>query len=89
MVRAAFGGLKSGKIDWMGRFIPLSLLFSTLLLALSGLVLFFAMAHRIGWKFLFLKKDRWADLYTVFGFLFSILAVFRVFNNLRGDKEIL
>ncbi len=77
----------------MRKFVSLSLLFSLILLAVSGVVLFFAphgrVAHWVGWKFLFLSKEDWENLHIVFGFLFLTFAGFHLFNNLKAVKRYL
>jgi len=75
----------------MRRFISLNLFFSLILLSLSGIVLFFAphgrIAHWVGWKFLFLSKEDWENLHTVFGFLFLTFAVFHIVFNFKALKK--
>jgi predicted DNA-binding ribbon-helix-helix protein len=69
------------KINWQ-IFISFNLLFSFLLMLLSGIVLYFkpegSVARWLDWKFLFFTKSAWESLHTVFSFLFMIFALLHI-----------
>jgi len=69
------------KINWQ-IFISFSLLFSFILMIVSGIILYFkpegSVARWLDWKILFLSKAGWESIHTIFSFLFVIIAFFHI-----------
>jgi hypothetical protein len=65
-------------------FISIGLLFSFLLMAFSGVVLFIApegsISRWIGWSVLGLSKKQWEHQHTIFSYLFIAFAIFHIFK---------
>ncbi len=72
-------------------FISFNLFFTFLLMALSGIILYFkpegTIARWLDWDILWLDKSGWESLHTVFSFLFMAFALFHILKihlfNLR------
>ena len=66
-------------------FTSLTLLFSFLILGLSGVALYIrpegSIARWTGWSFLGLDKKGWEGLHTLFSFLFLVFSVAHIFFN--------
>ena len=66
-------------------FISLYIVFSFLVLALSGLVLYVAPPGRIAnwsiWRLVLLSKAQWQAVHTIFAFLFIVAASFHLYFN--------
>ena len=69
------------KINWQ-IFISFNLLFTFVLMLLSGLILYFkpegTVARWLDWKILGVDKSGWESLHTVFSFLFLAFALFHI-----------
>ena len=69
------------KINWQ-IFISLNLLFTFVLMLLSGLILYFkpegTVARWLDWKILGVDKSGWESLHTVFSFIFLAFALFHI-----------
>ncbi|MGM0496546.1 MAG: DUF4405 domain-containing protein [Bacteroidota bacterium] len=69
------------KINWQ-IFISFNLLFSFILMLVSGLILYFkpegSVARWLDWNILFLSKSSWEAIHTIFSFLFTIIAFFHI-----------
>lgn len=76
------------KINWQ-IFTSFNLLFSFLIMLLSGLVLYFkpegSVARWLDWRFLFLTKSNWESLHTIFSFLFTIFAFIHIMKVHLGN----
>ncbi len=63
-------------------FISFNLLFSFILMLISGVILYFkpegSVARWLDWKILFLSKASWESVHTIFSFLFMIIAFFHI-----------
>ena len=66
-------------------FVSLYIVFSFLVLALSGLVLYVAPPGRIAnwsiWRLVLLSKAQWQAVHTIFAFLFIVAASFHLYFN--------
>jgi|GEM_PF-332142 len=73
--------LNMKKINWQ-IFISFSLLFSFILMLVSGIILYFkpegSVARWLDWQILFLSKASWESIHTIFSFLFMIIAFFHI-----------
>lgn len=71
------------KFSWRA-FISFGLLFSFIIMSLTGIVLYLAPAGRVSnwvnWKLIGFTKAQWQALHTVFSYTFIILAVFHLFS---------
>ena len=69
------------KFNWQ-IFISFNLLFTFVVMVVSGLVLYFkpegSVARWIDWKILFLSKTEWESLHTIFSILFMVFAFFHI-----------
>lgn len=72
------------KFNWRG-FTSLYITLSFLIMAVSGIILYFAPPGRVAnwsyWRFLGLLKSQWQAIHTIFTFLFIIAAAFHLFFN--------
>lgn len=70
------------------KYVSLFLLYSLLLMALTGTVLFTMphgrVAYWTGWRFLGLDKDQWDNLHIIFGFLMVFFGIWHVALNWRS-----
>jgi len=75
---------KSKKINWRA-FTSMLILFSFLVIGITGIVLYFAppgrIAHWSNWKFISLTKEGWQAVHTIFSFTFIATAVFHLKFN--------
>ncbi len=66
-------------------FVSFYIVFSFLVIALSGIVLYFAPPGRIAnwsiWRFVALSKAQWQGAHTIFAFLFVVAAAFHIYFN--------
>ena len=66
-------------------FVTFTLLFSSLILAFSGIVLYIrpegSIAKWVGWSFIGLDKKGWEGLHAVYAVFFIILALFHISYN--------
>lgn len=66
-------------------FISLSILWSFLIEAISGIVLYVTPVGRVAnwtnWKFWGLTKQDWEAIHTIFGYVFLLFAGFHIYNN--------
>ncbi len=73
---------KSNKFSWRV-FISIALVYTFIIIFLTGIVLYFAPAGRVSnwvnWKFLGITKEQWQAIHTNFSFLFAILSIFHLF----------
>lgn len=71
------------KFNWQS-FISIGLLFSFLILSISGIILYIApegsMSRWIGWDVLNLTKKQWEHQHTIFSYIFILFSVFHVFK---------
>ncbi|HCT31459.1 MAG TPA: glycoside hydrolase family 18 [Bacteroidales bacterium] len=71
------------KFTWKA-FVSIGLLYAFIIIFLTGIVLYIAPAGRvsnwINWKILWLTKEKWQSIHTVFSFLFVILSIFHLFT---------
>ncbi|MFO8236540.1 MAG: DUF4405 domain-containing protein [Bacteroidales bacterium] len=79
------------KFNWRV-FISLNLLFTILVIAISGIVLYFkpegSVARWLDWRFLFLDKSTWESVHTIFSYLFLLFALFHVLDtNIKSISE--
>src|SRR6056297_3138081 len=69
------------KFNWQ-IFISFSLLFSFILMLISGIILYFkpegSVARWLEWEILFLSRASWESIHTIFSFLFMIIAFFHI-----------
>lgn len=69
------------KINWQ-IFISFNLLFSFLMMLVSGIILYFkpegSVARWLDWEILSLSKSNWESIHTIFSFLFMIIAFFHI-----------
>ena len=69
-------------------FTSLFLLWSFIILTISGVVVFIAPPGRIAnwvvWRFLGLTKDQWEALHSIFGYLFVIAGVYHLVLNWKA-----
>jgi len=76
------------KINWQ-IFTSFNLLFSFIIMLLSGVVLYFkpegSVARWLDWRFLFLTKTSWESLHTVSSFLFMIFAFIHILKVHLGN----
>ncbi|GAB6045128.1 DUF4405 domain-containing protein [Caminibacter profundus] len=77
----------------MRKWIDLFLFYSTLIIIISGIVLYIMphgrVAYFTGWKFLGIDKDGWDNLHVIFGFFLVIVAVWHIVFNWRVLKKYL
>lgn len=75
--------MKTKKIFNLRSFTSFSLLFSTIVMAWSGFILYVAPPGRIAnwsnWKLMLFTKAEWQALHTIFSYLFFILFVIHLF----------
>lgn len=73
---------KAGKFKWK-KFVSLSLVFSFIMMSLSGIILYLAPPGRVArwseWLALGFEKDQWEAQHTIFSYTFIILAIFHLF----------
>lgn len=81
--------MKKNKINWQ-IFISIYISLSFIVMAFTGVVLFFAPHGRVAnwsyWSFLGLQKQDWQAVHTVFTFLFVIAAIFHLYFNWNAVK---
>jgi uncharacterized protein DUF4405 len=65
-------------------FISFGLLFSFVIIFISGIVLYLSpagrIAHWVVWKFFGISKEGWQAIHTVFSYTFVILSIFHLFT---------
>ena len=75
------------------KWIDLFLFYSTLMIIISGVVLYIMphgrVAYFTGWKFLGLDKDAWDNLHVIFGFLMVAVATWHIIINWKPLKRYL
>ena len=66
-------------------FVSFAVLFIWIIIALTGIVLYFAppgrIAHWVEWRFLGLTKEGWQAVHTIFALLFIVAAAFHLYYN--------
>ncbi len=71
------------KFNWKV-FTSIGLFYTFFVIFLTGIVLYMApsgrVAHWVTWKFLFLTKEDWQAVHTVFSLVFVILSIFHLFT---------
>ncbi|HAF29178.1 MAG TPA: hypothetical protein DCG75_09045 [Bacteroidales bacterium] len=71
------------KFNWQS-FISLGLLFSFIILSISGIILYIApegsLSRWIGWDVLNLTKKQWEHQHTIFSYLFILFSIFHIFK---------
>ncbi len=74
---------EKSKFSWKA-FISIGLLYSFVIIFITGIVLYLAPAGRvsnwINWKLLGLTKEHWQAIHTIFSFTFAILSIFHLFT---------
>ena len=69
------------KFNWQ-IFTSFNLLFTFLLMLLSGLILYVkpegSIARWLDWEIIFLDKTAWESVHTIFSFLFAVFALFHI-----------
>lgn len=77
----------------MRKWIDLFLFYATLMIIISGIVLYIMphgrVAYFTGWKFLGIDKDGWDNLHVIFGFLMVIVAIWHIVINWKPLKKYL
>ena len=72
----------------MRRVTSLIIFLSSIILLITGIVLFIVPQGRVAywsnWKFIWLGKTDWSNLHTVIGYLFLIFSVFHIYYNWRS-----
>jgi len=67
------------------KFVSLFLFINFIILVFSGIILFIVphgrVANWIGWTFLWLNKDQWEAIHTIFGFLFVLFVITHIYLN--------
>ncbi len=75
----------------MRKFVSLMLMYSLLIMSVSGIVLYIMphgrVAYWTGWRFLGLDKDQWDSLHTIFGFLMVIFGIWHLVLNWQSIKN--
>jgi hypothetical protein len=75
---------KSGRFNTRA-FTSLYMVISGLFIAATGLVLYLApagrVAHWVEWRFIFLTKEQWQAVHTIFSFIFVIAVVLHLYFN--------
>jgi len=70
--------------NWRG-FISLYITISFLVMSVSGIILFFSppgrIAHWSYWEFLWLTKEGWQAVHTIFTFIFIVMTGFHIYFN--------
>ena len=70
------------------RYVALFLLYSLLILAVSGAVLYIMphgrIAYWIDWRFLGLNKEQWDNIHILFGFMLVIFGAIHIFLNKKA-----
>jgi len=70
------------------KFIGLILFFNSLLLIITGLVLYIMphgrIAYWINWKFLSLNKDQWSSIHIITAILFIVAVLFHIMLNWKA-----
>jgi len=73
----------NNKFSWQS-FISIGLLFSFIVMFISGIVLYIApegsLSRWISWDVLNLSKNQWEQQHTVFSYLFILFTVFHIFK---------
>lgn len=73
----------NNKFSWQS-FISLGLLFSFLIMLISGIVLYIApegsLSRWIGWDVFHLTKKQWEHQHTIFSYLFVLFSIFHIFK---------
>jgi hypothetical protein len=71
------------KFNWQS-FISIGLLFSFIIMFISGIVLYIApegsLSRWIGWDVLSLTKKQWEHQHTIFSYIFILFSIFHVFK---------
>jgi len=71
------------KFDWKS-FISFGLLFSFIIMSITGIVLYIAPPGRVAkwiiWTFVGLEKGEWEAVHTIFSYIFFILGIFHAFT---------
>ena len=71
------------KFSWRA-FISIGLLYTFIIIFLTGIVLYLSpagrIAHWVNWKLLGFSKEQWQAIHTVFSYLFVILSIFHLFT---------
>lgn len=74
---------EKNKFSWKA-FISIGLVYSFIIIFLTGIVLYLAPAGRVAnwnnWKLLGFNKESWQAIHTIFSFLFVILSIFHLFT---------
>jgi hypothetical protein len=75
---------KSGRFNTRA-FTSLYMVISGLFIAATGLVLYLApagrVAHWVDWRFIFLTKEQWQAVHTIFSLIFVIAVVLHLYFN--------
>ncbi len=78
------GSVKKKKKFDIRSFISFGLLFSFIIMSLTGIVLYFTPPGRVAkwvkWTFFGLEKEEWQAVHTIFSYFFMILGIFHVFS---------
>jgi hypothetical protein len=78
--------VKTSSFYWRA-FVTFYMVLSTLVIAISGIVLYIAPPGRIAnwsyWSLGLLKKENWQAVHTIFAFLFVVMASLHVYFNWR------
>ncbi len=76
--------MKKKKTNWRS-FVSIYMGYSFLLMAITGIVLYFAPAGRIAfwsnWTFLGFSKKEWQALHTLFSFVWVVVAIYHIIYN--------
>ena len=71
------------KFSWRA-FISFGLLFSFVIIFITGIVLYISppgrIAHWVNWKLMGFSKEDWQSIHTVFSYIFAILSIFHLFT---------
>lgn len=73
----------SNKFSWRA-FISFGLLFSFVIIFITGIILYIAppgrVAHWVNWQLFGFSKEDWQAIHTVFSYVFAILSIFHLFT---------
>jgi len=77
----------------MRKWIDLFLFYSTIIIIISGIVLYIMphgrVAYFTGWSFLGLNKDEWDNLHIIFGIVMVIFSIWHIVLNWKPLKKFL
>lgn len=74
---------EKSRFSWKAT-VSIGLFYSFIFIFLTGIVLYFAPAGRVSnwvnWKILWLTKEKWQAIHTIFALIFAILSIFHLFT---------